>query len=1020
MAELSIEQGKFSGGMLGPKGMYRDSAARAKSVKRIENGVVRYEGSIGNRDRIKLDTADNISLITRSDLRTLPLRVGDRALTLVYSPWHHLNIRHEPAEPPFDHSFNQEIPETYGLDTYSASGHPGLPEGINAIKKFLRNPPLEMGELYDLKVYNTDTQRNILIDYATSSMIYNVFSIYEGGNVIVAERSHMIRTTGNQGVIFSRVYSDFPGIQTWNWSRVYGVMQDNYRGYRADGTGTFGEGSVADRFFNVSYRAIALEDKVLIYDEQGTTDPLVLSYFGEGWQLTPLQGGTQRYIPVTMRVSVGQIPPVPTIEAPRGLFVSSELSDEEQTSLTQDNARNRLVLEAHRGEQESRQGPLMYGLPDASEDGVADSLVREKSLVVGSIRAAAPHGVSGSFPFISVYLRTGSENFSVFILPDRIFNDFVGQFTIAPRDALPTGLSWSSVSNTFHVASTWSGAAVISFTVEEGNNFNISLLRTAETELNKTVRASLVYDVSSFIVNLPTVYSGTYDSYGLEMTASDGFLSSVFVSRSNIVSLADVGLRLGTGSTTILEIDPDSDVSVSERVALLSSSQKYLYVEGVRGNMVIDRGVIPLSLYDNRLSSFYWHGLEQIVQQTSSNSFAYRTALVDGAPNIGSPNITDRQTAILTGLSGSDVTFATSGDDIYQNLAREMKQAYRLVNKGIPTIWAHYQGRLLWFEKFLNGVSALIDFRRVPSFNYNKDSPLTTDAFFQLLPQSDNSQGIDWAEEYEGNLLIGQKGQIRFFNFGAPFKRESFVPNVLSNFDSGGIPPVRVRNFLFKVDGTAKNIERLETQFVYQSQYIAVTVGQKLYIDYLSQSRVVQLVAHPEEHALYVVLESGRVFYGYVFSDGTVGWSELKFPGFVEGARFLRTSRGILYYTSEGSRFIFHRDTLYATEESRLVTKVELLPIALMKESNESYLEQQGRTIRASIIVDMPEGEELLVGSGDEVVSMLTYQGEELTEHVADPGDGRDGILIQYEGDGDFSLINVDSNVQSPEAVKRK
>lgn len=414
-----------------------------------------------------------------------------------------------------------------------------------------------------------------------------------------------------------------------------------------------------------------------------------------------------------------------------------------------------------------------------------------------------------------------------------------------------------------------------------------------------------------------------------------------------------------------------------------------------------------------------------------------QVVLAEGTLGFGQPNNEDgRAAADPSGEAPATDSVAkelhTFGNIIYDKFTNESagdKDRLNFWSKlvddriGLPTHFTASQLRLLWFARDRYGLSDTTSAFSPFVFDYFEAAPdaeaRDTQSISSYLPYSEESQGAEWVRLYEGNVLVGLREEILFLEFPRPFNLANFIPKVFSRFGSGGIPPVRKRNFLFKVDNTRQNIERLETQFQYQSQYAAVTVSNKIATDYLAGEKVVQMVGHPTRYGIYVVTDSGRLLYGYIYSDGTVGWSELKLPMFTAESR-IKVARDTAYYTTPQGNLYVAIDEGTSMEVGERRMDVELLPVALFLGGDrvEVYLDLLGRTLRSSLIVDIQgatknEDNYVYLGVGEDRVSRLTYSGAELQEHTSDEGDGVKGLLISYDGDADFTLLRVARSVSS-------
>lgn len=295
--------------------------------------------------------------------------------------------------------------------------------------------------------------------------------------------------------------------------------------------------------------------------------------------------------------------------------------------------------------------------------------------------------------------------------------------------------------------------------------------------------------------------------------------------------------------------------------------------------------------------------------------------------------------------------------------------------------------------------------RRIPLFNVNQDTPESTDAFRTTLPSVNGIPStILWTAPYESNLIFGTPNNLRFFSDNDVLTNTS-SPNVFTHIETADVTPVRVRNFLFYVIENKQGISRFETNFNYQAQYISTLVTEDVRVDYLVGNDIISLIKDPEDTAFYAILSDGRVLYGYVYTNGHVGWSEFILPGFSSGAILYNSTLGVYYPHSETGELMFIKREGVVNEQDFYV-EAELIPGAVYVTNDDSYLSQRGNAVRASIILDMTQGESVQIGVGGTITSIIEYNGGEITEECTEDG-GLTGLTIRYEGQNPFSIIRV-------------
>ena len=324
--------------------------------------------------------------------------------------------------------------------------------------------------------------------------------------------------------------------------------------------------------------------------------------------------------------------------------------------------------------------------------------------------------------------------------------------------------------------------------------------------------------------------------------------------------------------------------------------------------------------------------------------------------------------------------------------------------QNIPQIWRVYQGRFFWFARRSFGASALLDFGDFNSYERNvTEGPLALRlAGDNLIPTGQDDTHIHWAYVYEGNLLIGMNTQIRILSRDNPFTGGQ-IPTTLVRLPSTNITPVYVRNFLFKVRGDLKGIERVVPTFQYGQRIISTTISNPVALDYLDDATIEYMIEHPTDHVFYVGTSDDRILYGHVSPDGIVSWSELDFPDRVGPLQ--RNSFGVFYRTATNLlRFITGEGV---PVESDLTCEIELLPLSLLGRRQTGRLNEGSQQGDASVIVDMPEGEELHLGRGQTIRSRVVYSGGEIRESYRESPEGDEGMLLRYIGSGPFHLIRV-------------
>ena len=341
-------------------------------------------------------------------------------------------------------------------------------------------------------------------------------------------------------------------------------------------------------------------------------------------------------------------------------------------------------------------------------------------------------------------------------------------------------------------------------------------------------------------------------------------------------------------------------------------------------------------------------------------------------------------------------------------------------NVPLPRNWEYYAGRLFWFGQYSFGASEPF----VPSnFNSYRTENVENPPLDNLLGISGDDRVL-WTEVYEGNLVIGLRDEMQQFRAGVSIV-PSTIPTILARYPGTEVQPVVVRNFLFKVSEDLRSVEMIAPRFQYAEKFVAEVVTDKVALDYFQDATIVRLTNHPEQHGFFVDLSDGRVLYAYVYREGTVAWSEMIYPG--KGVETLQSNPlGVFFATAavqgtpagDGHSLLFpqvHRGGqelhfLSGTGdflEDTLTCETELLPLSLLGRPMSARLNESAHQADTSVIVDMPLGEQLGIGKGEEVRTRISYNGGEIRTSYREGSEGDDGLLLRYTGSAPFRILRV-------------
>lgn len=977
---MSTVHNNFSGGMLGPSGMYREIGDKPRFIKNTSNMKVTPDNSLVMREQLKepppkADTTyGNICETQTPGIYVLPFKFRGEWYALHYTPWFYNNHGYMYKEG----TGSGIVPNAdFKVDIGWYSSTSDYVTTMGGFGDFF--PSYFYYNIPYVDTYNASGTlvRYVFEPYGLSN--FNVFTIFKEGTVsspgaskVTWCRPHGARTTprppsysfpvGNKDRLpFLRDATT--GDSYVYATEVWRAHQERHKPFvntypgDADKWVYDGEDVHPDNF-NVRYKATVVgDDYVILYDELGNVEPV---YFDGVSRVARLFGYekpliTEVMCPVHMPATLGD-PDVLSGYAYRR-------DDIENTE---------------------------FFYPSRTPDDIAGNFAEETpSDFSDDAEVAATDAI-----FIN---RVSNRNTLASSSTGEVFLssvgniDAVGSSTDTNRDVTGSVLPSLNANR---------GAAIFEFTT--GTTVNL-FVRGSDTHTSANMPSVLSFNVGDTRVTLTYVSEGTPSSGGYRVKGSTTIVSMNRHTYSSSPSNVPVG-RVSNLVTTTRGSNP-FDVTLTdfpiEIQAPVLDTRDDPYTQDINTRPANSLVIRDLTKADPRTTGAGLHGPSPSYADRARNPVIQFFTLI-GTDAASSEATADR----------SIVIFATPGTTLTrygQRNTKSLTRGLRYIDYhyyGIPFTSEHYANRLLMDFKgghVASGTDKPLSFRGGAYLDADGASAAT--APYARIDQNPTGERPRWITRFEKTLLVGLSDKILAYNtlgFNVFGEVHSWYPTAKT-------VPARVRNFLYRVAPNLVDIEVIQTQFEYEGQQTTETVSKQLSVDFVivddPDSYIINLVADPLRHGLYAVTAGGKIFYGYTQRDGSVGWTEVSYDKFGAGS-VLEFSSGLLFYNT-GDKVSYIVSEEGDPVELDTTCSVEFLPLSVLKNAETPYLTQQGRTVRVSVSVKANDGDVIRLGSGGEFISEHTYEGQEIQDQITSLGDGAEGISVEYTGRGPFTVLRL-------------